>query len=393
MPSAGFPAGLSTQALDGGSASAAWGSWIAALVRTGHPAAALAQWQAAPGAVQQQLRDDPAVQTAVARALLAEGGVVPALPYFARAQGGYSAQGTPPPAALALQIAGVLLFAHADADLYRQLVYLGGRDDLLPRQRAVAQQLWAQWAVHRAEALAASGQEPRAAETLDAALAAFSQNPEATQTVTEGYTSAGLARQAEARFRAEDMTLATKGEFKAAIGAALAANDLHTAETWVHQALERFPTDAQLQLMAGHYEESRGRGKRADAYFRMALPPSSLPNPGARLASELSRPSPELSLLLQLPELSSTAAPISGPTSRPYLPSYNNIPTGLRDSDIPMQSTPPRLMAAASTELNGDETAALPASRREGVARPESLSSAMVSTVPGNGQTLRQYVP
>ncbi len=393
VPSEGFPPGLSTQDLHHSSASAAWGGWIAALVRTGHSAAALAQWQAAPGAVQLQMRNDPTVQTAVARALLAEGGLAAALPYFARAQLGFSAQGTPPPAALALQIAGVLLFAHADADLYRELVYLGGRDDLSPQQRALVQQLWAQWAVRRATALAASGQEPRAAETLDAALGAFSQNAEATQVVAEGYTSAGLARQAEARFRAEDMTLATKGEFKAAIGAALAANDLHTAESWVHQALERFPADAQLQLMAGHYEETRGRGKRADAYFRMALPPSPQPNPGARLASELSRPSPELSLLLQLPELSSAAAPASGSTSRPYLPSYNNIPSGLRDSAIPMQSTPPRLTAATSLELDGDEAAALPVPRREGVARPESLSSAMVSTVPGSGQTLRQYVP
>jgi hypothetical protein len=62
----------------------------------------------------------------------------------------------------------------------------------------------------------------------------------------------------------------TSGDFQAAIDAAFEASDLMQAGLWLRPALQRFPHDPALLLLAGRYEQARGDNQGAADYERAA---------------------------------------------------------------------------------------------------------------------------
>jgi hypothetical protein len=180
------------------------------------------------------------------------------------------------------------------------------------------------------------------------------------------------------------MTSATASDYKSAVGAALAAGDSKTAETWLRYGLDAYPRDAEMLTLGAKFEQLRGNSGRAADYFRAslaALPPS---DPGAELANELSQPVP----IVRLPKpaepqdlvtlLGSTgtdgldAGAQSAPPARPYLPNYGNL-----SGEAPVQVN-------GGGVYNGTSSV-VPSYR----ANPESRRS----QAPAEKGRLRDYVP
>ena len=142
---------------------------------------------------------------------------------------------------------------------------LGGRQDMTDSQRLTVQTIWTQWAVRRAQQNVATGNYRRAIAILNAAAQSFPGNPTVIKALASGYASAGMPKEAIAIYRAEDFTNAPVADYRSAVGAALAANDLRDAEIWLRFGLERFPKDAPLLVLAAKFEQARGDANRAGA--------------------------------------------------------------------------------------------------------------------------------
>jgi len=299
---------------------------------------ALSQAQQIPQQVRLQLENDPEYLQTLGAVYNGLGQPRQAMVFINRVQQHYTAQHAATPSDIDVQDAWLLFNGSNDAGLYRQLMLLGGRQDLTDEQRRTVQTIWTNWAVRRANQAAAAGNEKRSLAILNAAAKAFPENPGVLRALAAGYARAGLPKQAVLIFKAQDMTAATASDYKSAVGAALASGDTKTAETWLRFGLDAYPKDAQMLTLGAKFEQARGNNGRAADYFRAslaALPPG---DPGAELATELSQAAPAVRLpsATQSQDLASllssggtddpaNAGVQSAEAARPYLPSYNNI--------------------------------------------------------------------
>ena len=260
--------------------------------------------------------------------------------FLNRIQQHYAAQRTSAPADVDIQNAWLLYNSSNDSGLYRALMGLGNRQDLTDEQRRTVQTIWANWAVRRSNQASQAGNTKRALAILNAAAQAFPDNPGVTKALASGYATAGLPKHAVQIFKAQDLSSGTAADYKAAVGAALANNDLKDAETWLRFGLEQYPHDPQLLVLAAKFEQARGDANRAAAYYRAslaAMPPEDF---GADLAGEMAHPTPvvprraaprqqDLATLLGTPDpkAASVAEPEQAPApvyTRPYLPGSAN---------------------------------------------------------------------
>ncbi len=314
----------------------AWKGLLTVLHTSGRDQDALAQIQQIPLPVRQQLENDPEYLQTVGAVYNALGQPREAMIFINRVKQHYAAQRTAAPADIDIQDAWLLFNGGNDAGLYRQLMLLGGRQDLNDEQRRTVQTIWTNWAVRRANQAAAAGNLKRSLAILNAAARSFPDNPGVLRALASGYARAGLPKQAVLIFKSQDMTAATASDYKSAVGAALAANDTKIAETWLRYGLDEYPKDADMLTLAAKFEQARGNSTRAADYYKAslaALPPG---DPGAELAAELSQPQPvtrlptpkqpqDLATLLASPD--STTLDVDGQPAapaKPYLPSYSN---------------------------------------------------------------------
>ena len=245
------------------------------------------------------------------------------------------------PADIDIQNAYLLFNGSNDTGLYRQLMILGGRQDLTDEQRRTVQTIWSLWASRRANAAAAAGNNKRALAILNAAARAFPDNPGVLKALASGYARAGMPKQAVLIFKAQDMTSASAADYRSAVGAALAAGDTKSAEVWLRFGLNQYPKDAQMLILGAKFEQARGDSVRATRYYKASLAAMPAPDPGAELADELSRPMPSTQNRLPSPTQSQDLASLLGPgagqdvmavdnnpepvaPAKPYLPTYAN---------------------------------------------------------------------
>ncbi len=316
----------------------AWKGLLTVLHGANRDGEALSQAQQIPQQVRLQLENDPEYLQTMGAVYNALGQPRQAMVFISRVQQHYSAQHAATPADIDIQDAWLLFNGTNDAGLYRQLMLLGGRQDLNDEQRRTVQTIWTNWAVRRANQAAAAGNEKRSLAILNAAAKAFPDNPGVLRALASGYARAGLPKQAVLIFKSQDMTAATSSDYKSAVGAALSSGDVKDAEAWLRYGLDAYPKDAQMLTLGAKFEQARGNSGRAADYFRAslaALPPG---DPGSELATELSQPMPAVRLpsatqsqdLASL--LSSGGATDDGlaggvqnaEAARPYLPSYGN---------------------------------------------------------------------
>jgi tetratricopeptide (TPR) repeat protein len=173
----------------------AWAGLVSALHATGHDQQAVDQIKTVPHPFARSSKPIlPYLQT-MASVYEALGRSREAAPFLNRVEQDYVAQRKSPPADVEIQNAWALYNGIQDADLYRQLMELGGRLDL---SRA---------APHRADHLdqlggaprqpgRAAGNSRRAVAILNAAAHAFPDNPATVKALAIGYAEAGEPHQA-----------------------------------------------------------------------------------------------------------------------------------------------------------------------------------------------------
>ena len=335
----------------------AWAGLLSALHTTGHDSEAAEQLKGIPPEVRAELEKNAGYLQTMASVYEALGRSREASPFLNRMEQDYAAQSKAPPAELEIQNAWLLYHGMEDADLYRQLMDLGGRTDLTEDQRRTVQTIWTSWAVRRASQAAAGENNRRALAILNAAAKAFPDNPSAIKALAIGYSQAGQPQQAVNIYKAQNMTSASAVDYEAAVGAALAAGENKDAEIWLRYGLAAYPADPQILILGARFEQARGDTAKAIKYYRASL--KAMP-PGAsdsRLAGELGLPAPSAPLSLPNPDqpqdLSVLLAPDGGESSSrapggqgaPYLPSYQNqVPSPLydgRSSVVPPYMTNP----------------------------------------------------
>ena len=128
--------------------------------------------------------------------------------------------------------------------------------------------------------------------------------------------------------------------------------------------MDQYPKDPDLLILGAKFEQARGDTNRAAEYYRASLDAMPPPDPGAELATELSRPVPavytglpgggkgasqDLSTLLAPGPDSSSGTPAqtlppAATSSRPYLPSYStgNAPVQVNQDPSLMYGVPPQ---------------------------------------------------
>jgi tetratricopeptide (TPR) repeat protein len=268
----------------------AWKGLLDALHTTGRDQEALAQIQQIPPAIRQQLENDVDYLQTVGAIYNGLGEPQEAAVFMRRVQAHYATEKVAPPADIEIQNAWLLYNGMQDTALYQQLMLLGARTDLTDPQRSTVQTIWTDFAVRRANQAAAAGHDRLAIEILNAAAQAFPGNPDVIKALAGGYARDGMPKQAVAIWKSMDLTTADPDDYRAAVGAALAANDDKDAETWLRFALNQYPRNGQLLVLAAKFEQQRGDINRAADYYRASLKAMPADDPGAALATELSRP-------------------------------------------------------------------------------------------------------
>ncbi len=334
----------------------AWKGLLTSLHSVNRDREALAQIQQIPVATRHTLESDVEYLQTVGNIYNGLNQPQQAMVFLNRVQQRYAQQHTVPPADIDIQNAWLLFNGNNDTGLYRQLLVLGTRPDLTDDQRRTVQMIWASWAVRRANQASVRGDTKRPLLILNAAATAFPDNPGVIRALAGGYLRAGQAKQAVLIFKSQDMTSGSASDYKAAVGAALAANDTRNAELWLRYGLNQYPRDGQMLGLAAKFEQARGDSNRAADYYKASLAALPPPDPGSELAYMLNQPAPlnprGLPSQTQSPDLASLLAPgsdsrnpdgspvASAPQApaRPYLPgmtdSYAQAPVQLGDGAV-----------------------------------------------------------
>lgn len=317
----------------------AWKGLLSSLHGSGRDREALAQIQQIPPGTRKTLEGDVDYLQTVGNIYNGLGQPSQAMLFLNRVQQRYASQNTVAPADIDVQNAWLLFNGQNDVGLYRQLLVLGNRQDLSDEQRRTVQTIWANWAVRKSNQAAAAGNEKRALSILNATAKAFPDNPGVVKALAGGYLRAGMPKQAIAIFKAQDMSTGSASDYKAAVGAALAANDLKDAENWLRFGLNQYPRDGQMLNLAARFEQARGDSSRAADYYRASLAAMPAPDPGSELAYVLNQPTPLNPRQLPSPtqaeglatllapgqeDRNADGTPMTQPPAHPYLPSAAN---------------------------------------------------------------------
>ncbi|MFC5864752.1 cellulose synthase subunit BcsC-related outer membrane protein [Acidicapsa dinghuensis] len=314
----------------------AWRGLIGALQQTNRNTEALEEIKLIPPDVRKQLETDVQFEQTEASLYASAGDTVNAMALFNNVQKHYTTLREEPPADVQIQSAYLLYNTKNDSALYPALMQLGARQDLTVAQRETIQSLWANWSVRRASQAFDNGNTARATDILDAAAQAFPDNLTVRKAVAGGYLQVGKSREALAIFKQIDMQNGSAADFQGAIGAALAANDKGQAETWLRQALDRYPRDSGILALAARFEQARGDNARAADYWRASLAAMPQVSPQDKLAHELVNPEPmkpnqrpatpaDLANLLN-PDRDASAANGRSGRALPPLPAYGHDP-------------------------------------------------------------------
>jgi len=268
----------------------AWRGLIGAMQLTHRDAEALQEIKLIPPAIRKQLELDVQFLQSEGSLYANAGDTADAIEIFNQVQKHYATLHQQPPADVEIQQAYLLYNTFNDRALYPTLMSLGARQDLSTMQRETIQGLWANWSVRRAGLAFDNGNGSRAIDILDAAAQAFPDNLSVRKAVAGGYLRVGRAKESLQIFKQIDFQDATSGDFQGAIGAALTANDKAQAETWLRQALDRYPRDSAILALAARFEQARGDNGRAADYWRASLAAMPTISPTDRLAHELNHP-------------------------------------------------------------------------------------------------------
>jgi tetratricopeptide (TPR) repeat protein len=344
-------------------ASDAWKGLIFSLSAAGKNQDALAELAKVPADVRRQLESDIEFVQGVASIYVAVGDVPHAMSSLSRVEDFYLLRRALAPAGLEVQHAWLLFNLGNDLALYPVLSRIDTRTDLTPAQRQEIENLWATWAVRRANASMTAGNMLRGVQILQAASLDYPDNQIIRRAVAGAYARVGRTKDALELFKTIPMDDAIGGDYEGAISAALGAGDMAQAEAWLRLALARFPNDPLILEMAARFEQARGNGGRATDYWRAAL--AAMP-PGSSLKP--------LDSYVQLPPggykppaagdtkrlLDPRLDPATQPPSLPAYPRNQNTPAGTPQSYQQQGIQPPAGNPVLSRAYQPDAGYAVP---------------------------------
>jgi tetratricopeptide (TPR) repeat protein len=261
-------------------ASDAWKGLVFSLQAGNRTAEALQQISQIPPDIRRQLESDVDFEQVEASLYLANGDTQRAMDYMNRVQNYYVVHRLTPPPSVEMQNAWLFYNNGNDRSLYATLVHLDSRTDLTAAQQADVQTIWGNWSVRRAAAAIQGGNLLRAVTILEAALTEFPNNLNVRRAVAGGYVQVGRFADALSIFKSLPMQEASSGDMQGAIAAALGANDMAQAESWLRDALARFPADPAILSAAARFEQARGNNQRAIDFWKAAI--AAMP-PGASI--------------------------------------------------------------------------------------------------------------
>lgn len=328
---------------------AAWRGLLNTLHLENRDREALRQISSMPESVRLRLEGDTSYLQTLASIQSSAGQNQAALKTFAQLAQMYRDSNTDMPVDVQIHYGWVLLNAGDDRRLYSLVTNLSTSPDMTDEQQAQFSQLWASWSVRRANSALAAGDQQKAMAILAAASQAFPNNPDVAGALAGVYMKAGQPKEAVAIYASRDMSHASLVQYRAAIGAALAARDMKQAETWLEGALDQYKSDPEILKMAAQYEQARGNHDRAVAYYRAALDamgPASSPGllftPGGQNGQPgtLSPTDQLMQLLAPRGQASRSGGPVD-PTLDPGLdPSLNQQRSSVTWQDAPPVNTP-----------------------------------------------------
>ncbi len=383
-------------------ASDAWKGLVFSLMAANRNAEALVEVNKIPAPTRRLLEADIEWVQAIASLYVAIGDAPRADAYVHRVETFYLLHRAAVPAALEIQHAWLLYNLHSDTALYPVLTALDARPYLSADQRQQIQTLWASWAVRRANQAIAGGQPLRGVQILEAALQSYPNDLDVRFAVAGAYARIGRSQDALALYKSIPMNQAASGDFQGAIGAAISAKDMAQAEVWLRFALNRFPNDPNILILAAHFEQARGNKQRASEFYRAAAaaapPGSSISNPGSGLAyppgassapgdvkrllnpSLDAQPSPD-----QLAPLPSYKSPSSPQATLPPLPTAT--PTAIVTATAPSTNPLPLPFASNPSSQQGTAQPTPPVYVAQGPSRntaPQAPALIDQSTAPEN---------
>lgn len=365
-------------------ASDAWKGLIFSLMASHKNDEALQELAKIPADVRAQLEADIDFEQGVASLYVAAGDIPHATEYLNRVESYYLLHHAIAPAGLELQHAWLLYNVGDDRALYPALLGLDARSDLNADQRQQEQDIWANYAVRRAQWLLNGGQLSRGVQVLQAASENYPTNIGVRSAVAGAYVKTGHPMDALALYKTISMQQASAGDLQGAINAALAATEMAQAESWLRIGLGRFPSDPQILALAARFEQARGNTQRAADFWRASL--AAMP-PGAAaasldsgLAAQGSYPTPSAGDLKRL--LDPRGEPQGTSKPLPPLPAYGAngsisqtpsagsgagsgaMPTGIQQKQLPTgqwtqapSSNPLPGQSYPASTPNGQETA------------------------------------
>ncbi len=170
-----------------------------------------------------------------------------------------------------IQYGWALLKSGDERRLYSLVAELANDSGLTDEQQKAFHKMWGSWSIHRANTAITAGDIHRGVTLLETAAQAFPKDEDIDNALAGAYWKMGQPKRAVAVYATLDMDHATQAQYRGAIGAALAAQDMKSAESWLQSALKLYQQDSAILQLAAQFEQARGDSKRATAYYRAAL--------------------------------------------------------------------------------------------------------------------------
>lgn len=253
----------------------AWLGALRTLQQLDEPTQVLATAKHIPAGVRTKLRSNLTYAGVMAWAEAASGHRSQAI---ARLRKAMAQAGEAAPVDLQLQLAWMLYQARDDAALHARLTRLEGRDDLTAGQSGQIRSLYINAAQREAQDAIRNG-DMAAANTIVAGLAArYPNDPQVQRVRANLLVQQQRFEEAVAIYKRVGPG-STPGDYAAAVGAALADDDLGQARKWVAAGLRQQPDNVALKSLAARVDLKSGDADAARKTLHSAL--RSLPQAAA----------------------------------------------------------------------------------------------------------------
>jgi tetratricopeptide (TPR) repeat protein len=250
----------------------AWKGLILAHQKAGTFAEASEVIDKIPAAVAELLEADSDYVGAVAALYKETKTPEEAIDFLRTANARLTAGGRSASPALTTQLGWLLLNKPgSERELFVLLRNARSRKDFSPEERRNLDDIWSAWFLQSADRAGTAGDPQRAITTLQAGIRMLPADLRLQRSLGTALLTSGDAKRAVLAYKSAGLQGATSGDYQAAVGACLAAQEVGLGDQWLKEGLTKFPADHELLTLAGKQAVAKGDFKKAEAFWRLAL--------------------------------------------------------------------------------------------------------------------------